>query len=148
MLTNVFNNCLSAQRNYLLKNTSPLSLESMSRETRATRKNHFWSRANRASCYVAREAYAAPLSFQDDSSKNPADWIEIIALCYELRGRLKYIWAHFPVSIPVGSRKQPVHLTCVRIDVFFEPSVIKKNQCLWEAANRPFLYSLYCTGTS
>lgn len=107
---------------------SPTGID-VARDARNSQKSLLITRESRE-CYVAREAYAAPLSFQDDSSKNPADWIEIIALCYELRGRLKYIWAHFPVSIPVGSRKQPVHLTCVRIDVFFEPSVIRKKQCL------------------
>lgn len=57
-------------RNYLLEKTSP-PLESVGREMRATHKNRIWSRANRASGYVAREAYATPLPFHDDSSKKP-----------------------------------------------------------------------------
>ena len=61
-------------RNYLLKKTSP-PLESVGREPNATRKNHIWSRANRASSYVARDVYMTPLPFHDDSSKNPG-WLD------------------------------------------------------------------------
>ena len=146
MLSNELNTCLWAHDALFITEEIPLpTLESVEHGTNETRENHI----TRESREYPRFPRGSSLPFHHDSSKTPADWIGIIVILLWTKGELKYIWAHFPVPIPVGSCEQPVHLTCVWIDVLFEPSVMKKKKVVYGLPPADFIsLSRYGIGTS